>query len=64
MNNQKIVVNNCRDCPFCRLIDKEATCDAYEDIEIPPMCLAQYYTEDSPEWCPLREGNIELELKV
>jgi len=71
-----ITVNNCDDCPFRNEdVDYGAGCLLYfavnsaEDpkgYRIRSFINEPFYTEapdEAPDWCPLRQEKIEVELK-
>lgn len=62
--NKKIIVTGCQDCWFCTTDDKqeaEIFCDLQEN-----QIVIYDYTRNggSPDFCPLRQGNVEIELKL
>jgi hypothetical protein len=66
-----IVVNNCAGCPFVVATESQTEpwlCDALQwegyPREIPEQRVAGNRWPDPPDWCPLREADRLVTLRV
>lgn len=67
MEENIITVDNCNDCPFCGMGGYEgeiSQCNANKGEEIPATKELFGDIVETPEWCPLKKGNITIKLKI